>query len=222
LRPHQPSRRWQPPRAPTSRTLARRVTANAANRVILIVGMATCYVGHLTRGAPDLLKFVERQFVGLQHPDVVRFGGDPELREQVRQRVCEDLGRVNPHVVIAHSLGAVVAIEALAVCERSPQLLITAGAPLSWPRFAGTWSREAQRWLSSKSCAWLNLIDLSDEVTGFQIPPRIPYANAFNVVVSNDHYSDWFGPDGGISATHSLRHYLRHPAVKDAFLKVCK
>lgn len=173
------------------------------------------------RWAPGLLRFVERQYVGLLHPDVVRFVGDPELRAAVRQQLREDLDQVKPHVVLGHSLGAVVAIEALAVSAWSPQLLITAGAPLAWPRFAETWSREAGQWLTRKSCAWINLIDLSDEVTGFQIPPMRPYANARNIVVGNDHYSTFFGPDGGFSSTHSLRHYLRHPAVRDAFQDVC-
>jgi hypothetical protein len=176
---------------------------------------------HLFRWAPDLLRFVERQYVGLLHPDVIRFAQDPDLRAAVGQGVREDLDQVSPHIVVAHSLGAVVAIEALAISEWTPRLLITAGAPFAWPRFAGTWSQEAGLWLSRKSCAWINLIDLSDQVTGFQIPPRSPYANALNVVVGNDHYSSFFGPDGGFSRAHSLRHYLRHAAVRDAFLSAC-
>ena len=179
------------------------------------------WYSHVFRGAPDLLRFAERQYVGLMHPDVVRFAGDPELRAAIRRQVREDLDQATPHIVVAHSLGSVVAIEALAVSEWSPQLLITAGAPLAWPRFAETWSQEAARWLSRKSSAWINLIDLSDQVTGFQIPSRSPYANALNVVVGNDHYSTFFGPDGGFSRAHSLRHYLRHTAVRDAFLRVC-
>lgn len=175
----------------------------------------------LFRWAPDLLRFAERQYVRLIHPDVVSFAGDPELRAVVREQVREDLERVSPHIVVAHSLGSVVAIEALAISQWSPQLLITAGAPLAWPRFAETWSREAGEWLSGKSCAWVNLIDLSDQVAGFQVPPRSPYANALNVVVGNDHYSTLFGPDGGFSSTHSIRHYLRHTAVRDAFQEVC-
>lgn len=177
--------------------------------------------GDFFRWAPDLLRFVERRYVALLHPDVLRFASDPELRAAVRQGVSEDLDQLNPHIVVAHSLGAVVAIEALAVSEWAPRLLITAGAPLAWPRFAQTWSREAGEWLSRRSCAWVNVIDLSDQVTGFQIPPRTPYANALNVVVGNDHYATLFGPDGGLSRAHSLRHYLSHTAVRDAFLGAC-
>lgn len=175
----------------------------------------------LLRRAPNLLRFAERQYVGLIHSDVVRFAGDPELRARVRKRVSEDLDQGTPHVVIGHSLGSVVAIEALAVSEWSPRLLITAGAPLAWPRFAQTWSAEAGRWLSRKSCAWVNLVDLGDQVTGFQVPPRVPYVNAHNVVVGNDHYSTFFGPDGGLSSAHLLRHYLCHSPVRDAFREVC-
>jgi hypothetical protein len=179
------------------------------------------WYSHLLRRVPNLLRFAERQYVGLIHSDVVRFAGDPELRALVRKRVSQDLDQFRPHIVLGHSLGSVVAIEALSVSEWSPQLLITAGAPLSWPRFAETWSAEAGRWLSRKSCTWVNLIDLGDQVTGFQVPPRTPYANALNVVVGNDHYSTVFGPDGGFSSVHSLRHYLRHTAVRDAFQEVC-
>jgi hypothetical protein len=177
------------------------------------------YVKHFGRYLTTM-RYAEELYVGLVHPDVVRFTGDPQIREDVRERVCEDVDRVNPHIVVGHSLGSVVAIEALALSGWKPRLLITAGAPLAWPRFKETWSREAGRWLSRKSCDWTNVIDLSDAVTGGQVPPISPYANAQNVVVDNDHYSSFFGPDGGYNGTHSVRHYLRHTAVKDAFLKV--
>jgi len=170
----------------------------------------------------DLRRFVEEKVVRLMYPDVVRFAGDPQLRAVVRQRVREDLNRVKPDIVIAHSLGSAVAIEALAVSEWSPQLLITAGAPLAWPRFVETWSSDARGWLSRQSCAWTNLVDLTDLVTGSQILPRSPYGNALNVVVDNDHHARIFGSDREISSNHSLRHYLCHPAVADAFLSVCR
>jgi len=170
---------------------------------------------------PETRTFVENELMGWRHSIVLRLADDPALRAAVRQRVGEDLDRVNPHILVAHGLGSVVAIEALAVSGWSPQLLITAGAPLGWQRFAQTWSLEARGWLSEKSCPWINLIDLSDELTGCQIPPSSPYASALHVLVNGAHCSTFAGPDGGSSGTHLLRHYLHHPVVQDAFLTAC-
>jgi hypothetical protein len=104
---------------------------------------------------------------------------------------------VNPHIVVGHSLGSVVAMEALALsngihgCSSLPEH--------PW-RGHGSHKHAARRQDSgcvANPADWTKLIDFSDEVTSRQIPPMSPYANAHNVAIDNDHYSTWLGRVGG-------------------------
>ena len=135
-----------------------------------------------------------------------------------------------PDVVIGHSLGAVVAVEALARCrdEHAPSAVLTAGAPFPWPRFVERWSPEAREWLSAPGLTWRNVVDLSDPVTGFVLPSPEVYAGAANVVVDNDHHVGlwpweprwnlWDLVD--LTSTHGVRHYLAHPVVAETFAEL--
>ncbi|MEU6369938.1 hypothetical protein ABZ876_30455 [Streptomyces sp. NPDC046931] len=60
---------------------------------------------------------------------------DAPQRRAVREEVAERLARHRPRIVIAHSLGSVVAYEALhAHPELRPELFLTLGSPLALPR----------------------------------------------------------------------------------------
>jgi alpha-beta hydrolase superfamily lysophospholipase len=151
--------------------------------------------------------------------DVRLFTGDTTVREAAIAQVLADLDRVRPHVVIAHSLGAVIAVEALAKSDwaNAPQLLVTAGAPFSWPRFMDTWSPAAAAWLEAKRCDWWNFVDLSDEVTANRVPSATPYVAARHVVVNNDHFApNSPEADGRHTSNHRARDYLRHPKLSEA------
>jgi len=160
-----------------------------------------------------------RAFVFLFLKDVRLFMGDAAVREAAIAQARADLDRVRPHVVIAHSLGAVIAVEALARSDWSggPHLLVTAGAPFSWPRFIDSWSPAAVEWLGAKRCEWWNFIDLSDEVTANRVPPVSPYVAARHVVVNNDRFAPNVTNTGGRHASnHRARDYLRHPKLCEA------
>ncbi|WP_236788749.1 serine peptidase [Amycolatopsis sp. GM8] len=59
---------------------------------------------------------------------------DTDAREAVRQTVAEAIDAVEPDVVVAHSLGSVVAYESLwAHQNREVGLLVTLGSPLAMP-----------------------------------------------------------------------------------------
>ena len=160
-----------------------------------------------------------RVFVFLFLKDVRLFMADAGVRAAAIASVQADLDRVRPHVVIAHSLGAVIAVEALAQSDwaRSPQLLVTAGAPFSWPRFIDAWSPAALAWLAGKRGEWWNIVDLSDEVTANRVPPEFPYIAARHVVVNNDRFAPSpANTDGRHTSNHRARDYLRHPKLCDA------
>jgi alpha-beta hydrolase superfamily lysophospholipase len=169
---------------------------------------------------PDWLRNAGyRAFVFLFLKDVRLFMADAAVRQAAIASVQDDLFRVRPDVVIAHSLGAVIAVEALARSDwaQSPQLLVTAGAPFAWPWFIDSWSPAAAAWLAAKRCEWWNMVDLSDEVTANRVPPEFPYVAARHVVVNNDRFT--LSPattDDRHTSNHRARDYLRHPTLSDA------
>jgi hypothetical protein len=63
-----------------------------------------------------------------------RYFTDPAAREASRAEVAEAIARSRPRVIIAHSLGSVVAYEALWAHDPAPiELLLTLGSPLAMP-----------------------------------------------------------------------------------------
>lgn len=89
---------------------------------------------------------------------------DPSLAQRVRQRLLDQLHDTD--VLVAHSLGTVIAHEALvAHPELSVGTLVTLGSPLGTPPFMtqGEWPGSTSR--------WVNVVALTDPVTR---PGRIP------------------------------------------------
>lgn len=101
-------------------------------------------------------------------PEVERYRLVPGLQEAVRQEVLGQLPRGGPSIVVAHSLGSVVAFDAL---QHLPpgvevELLLTIGSPMArkpWRRFLsdyrGRFPQDAAR-------SWVNIVNRGDWVTG--------------------------------------------------------
>lgn len=95
-------------------------------------------------------------------------------RTKARNRVVEAVRRQRPTIVIAHSLGSVVAYEALWVCQDVPvELLVTLGSPLALPHAvfprldpSPTETRGAR---PPSVATWVNLADPGDLVA---LPPK--------------------------------------------------
>ena len=163
--------------------------------------------------------------------DVRRYLTNTTLRSKLARHAAQALAAARPDVVVAHSLGAIVAVEALALlasgdmpqasAQTFPRLLITAGAPFARQRFLRAWSPRARAWLKAPGLEWLNLVDMTDEVVGGALPPAEPYAAMRDVVVNNDHVvnrlfsvtESLFGAEAGPKSTHRIQHYLNHPPV---------
>jgi hypothetical protein len=90
---------------------------------------------------------------------------DPEVARRVRATVAGALASsAGYRVVIAHSLGSIVTLEALHAHRLAVDLLVTIGSPLgadvAWRRDAIT--PEGFRW--ARAGAWLNVVNLRDPV----------------------------------------------------------
>ncbi|MFC7993178.1 hypothetical protein ACFUV2_28205 [Streptomyces pilosus] len=129
----------------------------------------------------DLAEGPLRVFLRMLFPEVaayLRTEHAPE-RTAVREEVAARMARHQPRIVIAHSLGSVVAYEALhAHPELQPDLFLTLGSPLALPRAVYERLVPAPRLtgptpqgerLPGKT-RWVNIADPGDPVA---VPPQL-------------------------------------------------
>lgn len=115
-------------------------------------------------------------FVGTFLAEVETYleGGQGSVRQSVVAAVTESIAQASPDVVIAHSLGSVVAYEALNTLPvESVGLFLTIGSPLAMPdvifeRVVADVGRPAQRPASVRR--WINVADVGDPVA---VPHRL-------------------------------------------------
>ena len=125
-----------------------------------------------------------RLFVRMFFREVAAYlrGDDDPARLAAREKVACRIAEYRPRIVIAHSLGTVVAYEALhAHPELKPELLLTLGSPLALPR--AVFDRLIPCPIDSStgrmgSCPeavgrWVNIADPGDPVA---IPPHLARA----------------------------------------------
>ncbi|MEW5531902.1 serine peptidase [Streptomyces virginiae] len=165
--------------------------------------------GRVAERAGERPAVVEKS-VRLFFPEVTRYFAAG--REPVRERVRAALLRHRPEVVVAHSLGSVVAYEALhdLAGELDVRLLLTLGSPLALPNAVfhrldpgplegrGTRPPGVRRW-----------VDIAD-VGDFVAIPKGALARVFEGVEEQPAISIaplW---------PHSVLDYLRHPSVAGA------
>lgn len=114
-----------------------------------------------------------RAFVAVAFPEVSRYVRTPDspARLAAREEVARTIAEHRPRVVVAHSLGTVVAYEALhAYPELSVELLITLGSPLALPHGVfhrltpppGTYTGRGIR--PPGVARWVNIADRGDPV----------------------------------------------------------
>jgi len=97
--------------------------------------------------------------------EVNRYFTDPEARTAARTEVANAISRTQPRILIAHSLGSVLAYEALWAHDHPPiELLLTIGSPLAIPDIV--YDRLADhpgpRGLPPGVAQWINLADPGD------------------------------------------------------------
>ncbi|MFB0616622.1 serine peptidase [Streptomyces sp. AGS-58] len=107
--------------------------------------------------------------------EVRRYFHVPQIRAAARSTVAESIRRTRPHVVLAHSLGSVIAYEALhAHPELTVDCFVTLGSPLGLP--GGIFDHLAPAPIADQGARpagvryWVNLADTGDLVA---IPRRL-------------------------------------------------
>ncbi|MEW2121864.1 alpha/beta hydrolase [Streptomyces sp. NPDC005474] len=143
-----------------SGSVARQVLS-AANTLLCVPGLRTfgrwasarLMVGHLSQVARYLARG-EADDAGLT------------LDARVRHRVTEELDPAVPTVLVAHSLGTVVAVEALSGYLGEVPLLVTLGSPLGLHAMVGRRTRPQPPRVPSAVVNWVNVWDRDDFIVG--------------------------------------------------------
>lgn len=172
--------------------------------------------GRLTQPVRIGVEWVARRF-GLDHelvarfvatffPEVTRYFADGQARTAAIDGLADAIGRVKPQIVIAHSLGSVVAYEALWAhpdCEFD--VFLTLGSPLAMPsvvydRLEG---HAGPPMRPPGVRRWINIADYGDIVA----IPKGGISRAFldltSDITDNIHAFDF----------HRVTHYLACPAT---------
>lgn len=168
-------------------------------------------------GLRQTTQWVSGQAFALQLSQVARYlnrrGDRADLGAAIRARVLKGLDPSRPLVVVAHSLGTVVAYEALHAYEGQVPLLVTLGSPLALGGVVLQRLVPRPPLCPENVEAWLNFWDRDDVVVG---RPRL---------------ADWIAPSSrGVKAesasvksagiwTHTATKYLEHGQVADPILR---
>lgn len=139
-------------------------------------------------------------FIADQIEPVRLYRNEPPHRHAAQRRVLEQLPRSGSAVIIAYSLGSVVAADILTKLPRDLilDLLLTIGSPLAIETL-GSAKNFARAFPYDRVHAWVNVFDPRDVATiGRGIATRFP--SVLDVPVDT-------------GASHSLAAYMNHPVV---------
>jgi pimeloyl-ACP methyl ester carboxylesterase len=137
---------------------------------------------------------------------------DSPARRAAREEVARRIQRHKPSVVVAHSLGSVVAYEALHHHpELQPELLITLGSPLAMPKVvferldpAPVGESADLRGLRLPGrTTWVNVADMGDPVA---VPPKL--SKFFDGLAGEDDHTVSVSP---LFHFHHSKNYLKSP-----------
>ncbi|WP_051814412.1 hypothetical protein RFN58_32950 [Streptomyces iakyrus] len=177
-----------------------------------VQGRATGWVrwvcGQVARRSGQRPAVVERT-VRMFFPEVGRYFAG--RRAAVRERVRDALLRHRPDIVVAHSLGSVVAYEALhgLADELDVRLLLTLGSPLALPHAVfhrlDPGPRDGKGTRPAVVRRWVNVADAGD----FVAIPKGELARVFTGVEELPEIS--IAP----AWPHGVRDYLRHRTVAE-------
>jgi hypothetical protein len=149
---------------------------------------------------------IARTFVAVFFREVGAYFTAPQARSAAQADVADAIARTHPQVIMAHSLGSVVAYETLWTNEHPPvDLLLTLGSPLAMPDLV--YDRlQVQRARPPGVRRWVNVSDPGDVVA----VPRGGIARGFTAVDADltdaIHAFDF----------HRVAHYLSCGATQGA------
>ncbi|ENU58607.1 hypothetical protein L291_4055 [Acinetobacter guillouiae MSP4-18] len=130
---------------------------------------------------------------------------NPQFMDEVHQRILASLEPDQPHIIVAHSLGTVIAYNLLQQLQTNYQIqrFITLGSPLAFKVIQSKLAPPIKR----PNCLngdWHNFYSPDDFLTAF---PLINAPFDFQPAILNTAISTF------IHTSHQIAGYLQHPAV---------
>ena len=196
----------------------RLLAGNAIRASDLLSGAVPLFEGS-RRGGRGELSFRERLrwTAGM----VVEWVENAEFRRALRDRLAAAIREHDPHVVLGHSLGSLVAYDLF----NSPggadlargRRLVTLGSQIANPFIAGGWPEGRVRPLP-EALEWVNLYNPDDDVfvrsfaglPGFAVQPGLAATPAAWPMRFRELWTEFDVPGW---ADHAAREYLAHPAT---------
>lgn len=148
--------------------------------------------------------------------DAKRYERDAKVRENVQHIVLRDLAEIPARssiVIVAHSLGSVVAVDVLKKLpsDLRVEALITIGSPLGAIKEFRS-NHDLKEFPYDRVRAWVNVFEPRDVVTaGRGVASHFPQAIDVPVTLP-----DWFLP--GLTGEHGANFYCVHPCVASAIV----
>lgn len=179
-----------------------RRTLAAGNTLLALPGLRR-FGGWTSAGLMVHVLRQVRQYLARRHPDAAGVSLDARIRD----RVLAELDPEGPTLVVAHSLGTVVAFETLHEHEAAIPLLVTLGSPIGMRAAVQPRMRPQPLRAPARVGGWLNFWDRDDFVTAAPRLERFVAPNTASVApVSRRVDSDgaW---------VHPAQKYLAQPAV---------
>jgi pimeloyl-ACP methyl ester carboxylesterase len=138
---------------------------------------------------------------------------NPDFMQQVHQRIGRQLYGQRPCVLIAHSLGSVIAYNYLIHHpELNIQRFITLGSPLAF-RMIQTHLPQPMLRPTAISGDWINFYSHDDFLTAF--PLSEPPFNFSPAIINHEIQTSPQHP-------HNIDGYIQHPQVVEAILELLK
>jgi hypothetical protein len=151
-----------------------------------------------------------------------RAGERVAIRREIRRRVVaalqEGAEQPGPHLIVAHSMGTVIAYDCLKRVPDAPSVdgLVTIGGPLGLDEiqdaFAPEWTRDGGFPEERVRGRWVNVFDRLDPVPGFAPTIGGDYRRAGQAVVDDLHQPGWG------RWRHSIDKYLAGQRLRDALV----
>ncbi|MBL9172642.1 MAG: hypothetical protein JNL10_03830 [Verrucomicrobiales bacterium] len=169
---------------------------------------------------PGMGKITESTLIAWFVKEVYRYLHEPAIREGARTVVSDAIAAGDTRVVIAHSLGSVVAYEALSRGSRDVDTLVTVGSPLGLQKLIFDqldpspkngrlpWPGTVRR--------WINLAQRRDVVAMTKRLAPLVHPGPGGAMVE-----DVLVPDPpGLFSAHNAVHYLAQPELASALAEV--
>jgi hypothetical protein len=150
---------------------------------------------------------IHRLGINTRMADVVQWLADTAVRQRIRSHVVEQIRRagIRPAVMIGHSLGSLVMLDALAYePDLKPDLLVTCGSPIALATIRERMDEKLAEFVYDPGTSWVNAFDPADIVTGGKWVKR-----SISDGVQNWHVYNR-------SKSHAIDRYLEHPPVVQA------